>query len=137
MFEGTNEHEANMKRFLDTSGGTKYDSDKPDMSLLSSLAIEELAAVLTIGKNKYAAHNWRKGISISRLLGATLRHTFALLRGETYDPETGLHHAAHAMCNLMFVIETLKVHSEMDDRFVVVNRNTKVPVSKEVLHQSV
>ncbi len=105
--------------------GTKFDTDKPDMSLLSSLALEELAKVLTFGKHKYAAHNWRKGILISRLIAATLRHMFALLRGETYDSETGLQHAAHAMCCCMFIIETLIVRKDFDDRFVI-----EVPVTE-------
>lgn len=104
---------------LDTDAGLKYDSSKPDYSLLSSVAIDELSKVLTFGKQKYAAHNWRKGIQISRLVAAALRHLFALLRGETYDPETGLQHAAHAMCCCMFIIETLVVRPEQDDRYVV------------------
>lgn len=107
---------------LDLSGlgGVKFDSGKPDMSLLSSLAIEELTKVLDFGAKKYAANNWRKGILISKLIAATLRHMFALLRGETKDPETGLHHAAHAMCECMFIIETLEVMDKsLDDRFVV------------------
>lgn len=141
MFEGTSQHEANMQKFLDTNTGTKYDSERPDMSLLSSFAIEELAKALTVGKKKYAAHNWRKGISISRLIAAALRHTFALLRGEDKDPETGLYHASQVMCNMMFILETMKYHSEMDDRFVVVNRNIKkestINKEVEVLHQSV
>jgi hypothetical protein len=100
--------------------GVKYDGGKPDYSLLSSLAIDELAKVLTFGKKKYAAHNWRKGIVISRLIAAALRHLFALLRGETYDPETGLQHAAHAMCCCMFIIETLAAMDKaFDDRYVV------------------
>lgn len=107
------------KRVLDSDGGMKYDSDKPDMSLLSSVAMEELAKVLTFGKQKYAAHNWRKGISTSRLVGAALRHTFAFLKGETYDPETGLHHMAHAMCCCMFILELHVTHKHLDDRFVV------------------
>lgn len=101
------------------SAGVKYDQDKPDMSLLSSIAITELTAVLDFGKRKYAAHNWRKGISTTRLLGAALRHIFAYLRGETNDPETGLSHIAHAMCCCMFILELKVTHPQLDDRFVV------------------
>lgn len=108
-----------VKRALDTKAGLKYDSDKPDMSLLSSVAIEELAKVLSFGKEKYAAHNWRKGISTSRLVGAALRHLFSYLKGESVDPETGLSHVAHAMCCCMFIIELNLTHPKLDDRHVV------------------
>lgn len=100
-------------------GGMKFDTDKPDMSLLSSIAIEELAKVLSFGKVKYAAHNWRKGITTSRLIGACLRHIFSYLRGESKDSETGLSHIAHAMCCCMFIIELNVTHPQLDDRHVV------------------
>lgn len=96
--------------------GTKYDAGKPRMDLLDAYAIEELAKVLTFGATKYEEHNWRKGIKVGRLIAAALRHLFSLLKGETNDPETGLSHAAHAMCCCMFLVWILKHKPEMDDR---------------------
>lgn len=101
----------------ETPVGVKYDADKPRMDLLDPYAIEQLALVLGYGANKYAAHNWRKGIALGRLIAAALRHLFALLRGEDNDPETGLPHAAHAMCCCMFLIATMKEHPHLDDRW--------------------
>lgn len=97
-------------------GGVKYDADKPRMDLLDAYAIEQLAQVLAFGAKKYDAHNWRKGIAKSRLLAAALRHLFAYLRGEDKDPETGLSHAAHAMCCCMFLLG-LEHRTELDDRW--------------------
>lgn len=105
------EHLANAK------SGVKFDQDKPQMGLLDSYAIEELAKVLGFGATKYAPNNWRKGIQISRLVAAALRHLFAVLKGEDCDPETGLPHAAHAMCCCMFIVWTMKNKPECDDRF--------------------
>ena len=99
--------------------GVKFDADKPRCDLLDAYALEELSKVLTFGAEKYAPDNWRKGIRMSRLLAAALRHTFALMRGEDVDGETGLSHAAHAMCCMMFIIWTLKNKPEMDDRYVL------------------
>lgn len=96
--------------------GAKHDSDKPRMDLVDSEAITQLAAVLTFGAEKYAAHNWRAGISYSRLIAALLRHTFAYLRGEDNDPESGLSHIAHAMCCCMFLLG-LQKRPELDDRY--------------------
>lgn len=98
-------------------GGVKFDTDKPRMDLIDGEAMEELAKVLTFGAKKYAEHNWRKGITLSRLLAALLRHTFAMMRGEDTDEETGLPHAAHAMCCCMFLLWTMKHKPDMDDRY--------------------
>lgn len=99
------------------TGGVKFDQDKPRMELIDSYAAEQLALVLTFGAKKYAANNWRKGISVSRLIAAAFRHLFALLKGEDVDQETGLSHAAHAMCCCMFLIWTMKNKPEFDDRY--------------------
>lgn len=85
--------------------GVKFDSEKADMSLLSSYALEAIAAVMTKGKTKYGADNWRGGIAFSRLFAAVQRHLLAYNRGETKDPETGLSHLAHASCGLMMMLE--------------------------------
>lgn len=112
----------------DSLSGVKYDSDKPNMSLLSSIAITELTKVLDFGAKKYSSHNWRKGISSTRLIAAALRHLFAYLGGETCDPETGLNHVAHAMCCCMFLLELVVTHPKLDDRFVV--QEAEIPSNK-------
>lgn len=97
--------------------GAKYDQDKYRPELLSTIALVEISKVLTFGAKKYADHNWRKGISYSRLLGACLRHVFAYLGGESKDPETGLSHLAHASCCLIFILDYELTKPEFDDRF--------------------
>ena len=94
----------------------KHDSEKVRMDLLDPRAIDQLAQVLTFGARKYEAHNWRRGISKSRLLGAALRHLFAYMRGEDRDPESGLSHVAHAMCCCMFLLG-LERRTDLDDRW--------------------
>lgn len=97
--------------------GKKFDFGKPRMELLSPIAITEVAKVMTFGAQKYDAHNWRKGIVFSRLLGAALRHIFQYLGGETLDTESGLSHLAHAMCCLMMVLEFEVTNPNLDDRY--------------------
>lgn len=99
-----------------TTEGVKFDSDKPRYDLIDPYAIDQLARVLTFGAKKYEAHNWRKGITKTRLIAAALRHTFAYLRGEDCDPETGLSHMAHAMCCCMFLLG-LEHRVDLDDRW--------------------
>lgn len=98
-------------------GGIKHDDGKIQLELLSSRWLFGVGSVLTFGARKYAAHNWRKGIAISRLLGAALRHTVAFLGGEDKDPETGISHLYHASCCLMFAAETMETKPHLDDRY--------------------
>jgi hypothetical protein len=97
--------------------GIKHDQDKPDMSLLSSVALVKIAQVMSFGKKKYSAHNWRGGFAWSRPLAAAARHLYAYIGGEDKDPETGLSHLAHACCCIFFVLEFEETKKELDDRF--------------------
>lgn len=84
----------------------KKDSGKPRYDLLPPLAIDDMAKVLTFGAAKYAPDNWRHiPDGVERYKAALLRHAFAMLSGESLDPETGLPHAAHVMCCASFVLE--------------------------------
>ena len=97
--------------------GVKYDTEKPPLQLLDPIALEGIANVLAFGAKKYAAHNWRGGIEYSRLLGAVMRHTNAILRGEDNDPESGLPHVDHLGCSVMFLSNMMKTRKDLDDRY--------------------
>lgn len=107
--------------------GIKFDTDKPKVELLSSIALIEISKVLTFGAKKYDDHNWRKGMHWSRLLGAATRHILAYLGGEDKDSESGLSHLAHAGCCIMFLLEYEQTHKNLDDRYVA---ETKKAVDK-------
>lgn len=95
--------------------GTKYDQGKPRMDLVDFTALEGLAAVLTFGAQKYAAHNWRGGLHYSRLVASLLRHMGAIQRGEYIDPESGLPHIDHVGCCWMFLSNQMKTRPDMND----------------------
>lgn len=95
----------------------KHDQNKPPMGLLSSKWLVGVARVLGFGANKYASHNWRKGIVGSRLYDAAFRHLAAWNDGEDLDPESGLPHLYHASCCLMFLSELMETRPELDDRY--------------------
>lgn len=90
-------------------GGMKYDGGKPRMALLFDgcpNALEAVASVLTFGAQKYAAHSWQSvPEGEERYKSALLRHLTAVGKGEELDPESGLHHLAHAACNALFILE--------------------------------
>ena len=97
--------------------GVKDDSAKPPMHLIDGYALEQLANVLAFGAEKYAPHNWRKGLAQTRLISAAMRHLSAFNGGQDTDPETGLHHAAHAMCCCMFMVWMSANKPQFDDRY--------------------
>ena len=98
--------------------GYKADVDKPPLALLPGHVIADVAAALAHGADKYGADNWRQGIAVRRLLSAALRHIFAFNDGHDFDPETHLCHLAHAICMLIFALETVKWGDPaLDDRF--------------------
>lgn len=97
--------------------GRKDDTDKLPLDLLDPVALEGLAAVLQFGAKKYAPNNWRGGISYTRLLGAILRHTFAIMRGEDIDEESGLPHVDCVQCEAMFLSFMMKQRKDLDDRW--------------------
>jgi hypothetical protein len=86
--------------------GRKFDLGKLEYGLLPPLALEETVKVLTFGAQKYERDNWQKvPDSKRRYFDALQRHVWAWKQGEQIDPESGIHHLAHAMCCLMFLYE--------------------------------
>lgn len=90
----------------DHKGGRKFDGDKLQYGLLPAIALKEVVKVLTYGAQKYEPDNWRRVPDGNRrYFDAAQRHIWQYKEGEMYDPETGFHHLAHAVCCLMFINE--------------------------------
>jgi len=96
--------------------GARFNGGKPDLSLIPICTMEDEARVWMYGKAKYAAWNWAKGMPWSVPLACLMRHMAAWQRGEECDPESGLPHLAHAMCNLRMLTLYSKTYTEGDDR---------------------
>lgn len=93
--------------------GIKYDSEKPDYSLIPPNALDDVVKVLTYGAKKYDRENWKKLENLdNRYFAAAQRHLWALKKGETFDSETNIHHAAHAISCLLFIIEFYYLQNE-------------------------
>ena len=94
-----------------TAEGLKFDTGKLQYSLIPTETTKALAEVLTFGARKYAPNNWMLVENgKTRYLDALYRHLEAFRSGETLDPESSLHHLAHALTNLAFLhyLETTK-----------------------------
>jgi hypothetical protein len=82
--------------------GVRFNAGKLRWSLVHYQSLEPLVKVLMFGAQKYADHNWKKGLPPVEVLESMQRHLAALMDGETQDSESGLPHIGHIMCNAMF-----------------------------------
>lgn len=96
----------------------KHDQDKVQLNLIDPLIFDELGKVLTYGAKKYYKENWRLPMEHSRYYAAALRHLCAYWGGNNVDPESGLPHLSHALCNIAFLLWHSVNRPEGDDRYV-------------------
>jgi hypothetical protein len=99
--------------------GKKFDNEKPDMSLLPALAMQEVAKVMTHGKFKYDAHNWLKGMNWSRVISALERHLNWFKVGIDIDQDSGLLHISQVACNALFLTAYQIMNIGKDDRWKI------------------
>lgn len=118
-------------RTTSATGGQK--GVKPErVALIPRKFLAALGRVYAYGANKYAAENWRHRYEFSKSLDALGRHIDAFIDGQTYDPESGEHHLAHAAFHLAALITWIEedgegVDNPMDDRwpYVLVRKDEK------------
>lgn len=100
----------------------RYNKGKLKWSLVDWKSLEPMVRVLEMGAEKYAPYNWTKGMPVTEVSESLLRHMFAYLNGENTDPESGIEHLGHVMCNAMFLIHIMREKPEFDDR-TIINKN--------------
>lgn len=98
------------------TGSLRYNTGKPQMSLLDPNFMLGMAEVMTIGLEKYGKANWQKGNYLSVPYDSAQRHMQKFWMGQSIDEESEKHHLFHAAVNLMFMYYYEKNYSEMDDR---------------------
>jgi len=75
---------------------------KPRWSLMHYESMIPMIRVLEFGANKYSRDNWKIGLDLKEVLESMQRHLAALMDGEEFDKESGIHHMGHIQCNAMF-----------------------------------
>lgn len=91
--------------------------NKPRLSLIPKNALWALGGALSYGELHYGTYNWRKGIRVSYLIDAALRHINEFNDGEDIDVKSKNHHLGNAMANLAMAIEISQTMPELDDRW--------------------
>lgn len=98
------------------TGGMK--ASKPIMvGAVDPVARTELAKVAAFGTAKYDRGNYLKGYAWSLSVDALHRHILAFESGEDLDPESGLHHMAHASWHCLALVSFAMHQLGTDDRF--------------------
>ena len=107
----------------------RYNEDKPELSQVQFFgsALGKLAVVMSQGRIKYpdaepGVPNWTLGGKPdSEYLDSAMRHITTFIReGEFYDSETGAAHIAHAVWNLLALLELNYTDvASMDESFDV------------------
>lgn len=82
--------------------GLRYNDGKLKWSYVHFESLEPMVRVLMFGAQKYQPFNWQKGLKKDEILESMQRHLAKLIDGEQNDPESGLPHIGHIMCNAMF-----------------------------------
>jgi hypothetical protein len=97
------------------TGGRK--NAKPEMlGDVAPEALMELARVAGVGHEKYGQYNYLQGFPYSWNYNALQRHVHAFWGGETHDPDSGLHHLAHAAWHCLALIAFAERGVGTDDR---------------------
>lgn len=95
--------------------GIKFDQSKPRLSLVDPNLVEGMAVVLGQGEQKYGKLNWKLGLGYSRVIDAAKRHLAQIECGEDVDADSGMSHAVHVCCNMMFLDYYRRHHYSFND----------------------
>jgi len=82
----------------------RFNEGKLQWNLVDWESLKEFVKVLMFGSKKYAPDNWKKGLNREEILESMQRHLVALFNKEETDPESGLHHMGHIICNAVFYL---------------------------------
>lgn len=91
--------------------GSKLDAGKNRLGLVLgdfARALTEVGRVGTYGASKYTDRGWVEVPNgVDRYTDALYRHLMREAVGEDMDPDTGIHHAAHAAWNALARLDLL------------------------------
>jgi hypothetical protein len=100
----------------DNNNALRYDDGKLPFELIPPEVMEALAWHYLLGARKYERRNWELGMNWCRCFGSMMRHAWAWMRGEDFDPETGSHHMIAVAWNAIALFTYATRGIGVDDR---------------------
>ena len=104
-------------RVKETNPKDSLGTKKVPLSGMPAPVLLECGLVKLHGDLKYGRYNWREaGVRASVYYDASIRHLMAWYEGEDIDPDSGVHHLAHAMTGLSVLRDSQMRGNWTDDR---------------------
>lgn len=97
--------------------GKKFDTGKPDLSLIPYVALVEEANALMVGEKKYGRYNYCLGLKASQEVAAVMRHLAQWFNGEERCQVDGQHHLGSAKAGISMILRQMELGTLEDDRF--------------------
>lgn len=96
----------------------RFNSGKVPYNLIPTHLLEPAAMVFQWYADQHEGDVWwwAKGMPWTKVIACMKRHLAAIERGEDIDPESGLPHIGHLMCNALMLEHYMKHYKEGDDR---------------------
>lgn len=95
--------------FINDNQEAKADAGKPNLTLVPTQIVRDIAEVREYGNRKYGSRDNWKNVELERYIAALYRHLLSVVEDPlSVDYESGIEHYKHIACNAAFICEMLK-----------------------------
>lgn len=95
--------------FINDNQEAKADAGKPNLTLVPTQIVRDIAEVREYGNRKYGSRDNWKNVELERYIAALYRHLLSVVEDPlSVDSESGIEHYKHIACNAAFICEMLK-----------------------------
>lgn len=98
-----------VTHFMGGNQEAKADAGKPNLTLVPTQIVRDIAEVREYGNRKYGSRDNWKNVELERYIAALYRHLLSVVEDPlSVDFESGIEHYKHIACNAAFICEMLK-----------------------------
>lgn len=98
-----------VTHFIGGNQEAKADAGKPNLTLVPTQIVRDIAEVREYGNRKYGSRDNWKNVELERYIAALYRHLLSVVEDPlSADSESGIEHYKHIACNAAFICEILK-----------------------------
>lgn len=95
--------------FMGGNQEAKADAGKPNLTLVPTQIVRDIAEVREYGNRKYGSRDNWKNVELERYIAALYRHLLSVVEDPlSVDHESKIEHYKHIACNAAFICEMLK-----------------------------
>ena len=95
--------------FMGGNQEAKADAGKPNLTLVTTQIVRDIAEVREYGNRKFGSRDNWKNVELERYIAALYRHLLSVVEDPlSVDSESKIEHYKHIACNAAFICEMLK-----------------------------